>query len=94
MQKGYKFRNIDIARYKNIYFKEIVNNCKVENLPETTIDGYVKILNSLLNDMYNAELESAISESNTTLATLQSLTQIDGIQKDSIQDFCVNLKSH
>ena len=24
------------------------------------------------------------------LATLQSLTQIDGIQKDSIQDFCVN----
>ena len=94
LQKGYKFRNIDIARYKNIYFKEIVNNCKVENLPETTIDGYVKILNSLLNDMYNAELESAISESNTTLATLQSLTQIDGIQKDSIQDFCVNLKSH
>ena len=40
--------------------------------------------------MYNAELESAISESNATLATLQSLTQIDGIQKDSIQDFCVN----
>ena len=94
IKKGYKFRNIDIARYRNIYFKEIVNNCKTENLPETTIDGYVKILNSLLNDMYNAELESAISESNTTLATLQSLTQIDGIQKDSIQDFCVNLKSH
>ena len=94
IQKGYKFRNIDIARYKNIYFKEIVNNCKVENLPETTIDGYVKILNSLLNDMYNAELENAISESNATLTTLQSLTQIDGIQKDSIQDFCVNLKSH
>lgn len=84
IQKGYKFRNIDIARYKNIYFKEIVNNCKVENLPETTIDGYVKILNSLLNDMYNAELENAISESNATLTTLQSLTQIDGIQKDSI----------
>lgn len=40
--------------------------------------------------MYNAELESAISESNAALATLQSLTQIDGIQKDSIQDFCVN----
>ena len=94
IQKGYKFRNIDIARYKNIYFKEIVNNCKVENLPETTIDGYIKILNSLLNDMYNAELENAISESNATLTTLQSLTQIDGIQKDSIQDFCVNLKSH
>ena len=94
IQKGYKFRNIDIARYKNIYFKEIVNNCKVENLPETTIDGYVKILNSLLNDMYNAELENSISESNATLTTLQSLTQIDGIQKDSIQDFCVNLKSH
>ena len=94
IQKGYKFRNIDIARYKNIYFKEIVNNCKVENLPETTIDGYVKILNSLLNDMYNAELENAISASNATLTTLQSLTQIDGIQKDSIQDFCVNLKSH
>lgn len=94
LQKGYKFRNIDIARYKNIYFKEIVNNCKVENLPETTIDGYVKILNSLLNDMYNAELENAISESNATLATLQSLTQIDGIQKDSIQDFCLNIKSH
>ena len=94
IQKGYKFRNINITRYKNIYFKEIVNNCKVENLPETTIDGYVKILNSLLNDMYNAKLENAISESNATLTTLQSLTQIDGIQKDSIQDFCVNLKSH
>lgn len=94
IQKGYKFRNINIARYKNIYFKEIVNNCKVENLPETTIDGYVKILNSLLNDMYNAKLENAISESNATLTTLQSLTRIDGIQKDSIQDFCVNLKSH
>lgn len=90
IQKGYKFRSIDIARYRNIYFKEIVNNCKAENLPETTIDGYAKILNSLLDDMYNAELESAISESNATLATLQSLTQIDGIQKDSIQDFCVN----
>lgn len=90
IQKGYKFRNIDIARYRNIYFKEIVNNCKAENLPETTIDGYAKILNSLLYDMYNAELESAISESNAALATLQSLTQIDGIQKDSIQDFCVN----
>lgn len=94
IQKGYKFRNIDITRYRNIYFKEIVNNCKVENLPETTIDGYVKILNSLLNDMYNAELENAISESNAALTTLQSLTQIDGIQKDSIQDFCVNNKSH
>lgn len=90
IQKGYKFRNIDIARYRNIYFKEIVNNCKTENLPETTIDGYAKVLNSLLDDMYNAELESAISESNAALATLQSLTQIDGIQKDSIQDFCVN----
>lgn len=90
IQKGYKFRNIDIARYRNIYFKEIVNNCKAENLPETTIDGYAKILNSLLDDMYNAELESAISESNAALATLQSLAQIDGIQKDSIQDFCVN----
>lgn len=90
IQKGYKFRNIDIARYRNIYFKEIVNNCKAENLPETTVDGYAKILNSLLDDMYNAELESAISESNAALATLQSLTQIDGIQKDSIQDFCVN----
>lgn len=74
IQKGYKFRNIDIARYRNIYFKEIVNNCKAENLPETTIDGYAKILNSLLDDMYNAELESAISESNAALATLQSLT--------------------
>ena len=94
IQKGYKFRNIDITRYRNIYFKEIVNNCKVENLPETTIDGYVKILNSLLSDMYNAELENAISESNAALTTLQSLTQIDGIQKDSIQDFCVNSKSH
>lgn len=90
IQKGYKFRNIDIARYRNIYFKEIVNNCKTENLPETTINGYAKILNSLLDDMYNAELESAISESNAALATLQSLTQIDGIQKDSIQDFCVS----
>lgn len=90
IQKGYKFRNIDIARYRNIYFKEIVNNCKTENLPETTINGYAKILNSLLDDMYNAELESAISESNAALATLQSLTQIDCIQKDSIQDFCVN----
>lgn len=90
IQKGYKFRNIDIARYRNIYFKEIVNNCKAENLPETTIDGYAKILNSLLDDMYNAELENVISESNAALATLQSLTQIDGIQKDSIQDFCIN----
>ena len=90
IQKGYKFRNIDIARYRNIYFKEIVNNCKAENLPKTTIDGYAKVLNSLLDDMYDAELESAISESSAALATLQSLTQIDGIQKDSIQDFCVN----
>ena len=40
--------------------------------------------------MYDAELESNILESNAALATLQSLTQIDGIQKDSIQDFCVN----
>lgn len=90
IQKGYKFRNIDIARYRNIYFKEIVNNCKAENLPKTTIDGYAKVLNSLLDDMYDAELESNILESNAALATLQSLTQIDGIQKDSIQDFCVN----
>lgn len=90
IQKGYKFRNIDIARYRNIYFKEIVNNCKTDNLPKTTIDGYAKVLNSLLDDMYNAELESNILESNAALATLQSLTQIDGIQKDSIQDFCVN----
>lgn len=90
IQKGYKFRNIDIARYRNIYFKEIVNNCKTENLPKTTIDGYAKVLNSLLDDMYDAELESAISESSAALVTLQSLTQIDGIQKDSIQDFCVN----
>lgn len=90
IQKGYKFRNIDIARYRNIYFKEIVNNCKTGNLPKTTIDGYAKVLNSLLDDMYDAELESNILESNAALATLQSLTQIDGIQKDSIQDFCVN----
>lgn len=90
IQKGYKFRSIDITRYRNIYFKEIVNNCKAENLPKTTIDGYAKVLNSLLDDMYDAELESAISESSAALATLQSLIQIDGIQKDSIQDFCVN----
>lgn len=90
IQKGYKFRNIDIVRYRNIYFKEIVNNCKTDNLPKTTIDGYAKVLNSLLDDMYDAELESNILESNAALATLQSLTQIDGIQKDSIQDFCVN----
>ena len=90
IQKGYKFRSIDITRYRNIYFKEIVNNCKAENLPKTTIDGYAKVLNSLLDDMYDAELESVISESSAALATLQSLTQIDGIQKDSIQDFCVN----
>lgn len=90
IQKGYKFRNVDIARYRNIYFKEIVNNCKTDNLPKTTIDGYAKVLNSLLDDMYDAELESNILESNAALATLQSLTQIDGIQKDSIQDFCVN----
>lgn len=90
IQKGYKFRNIDIDRYRNIYFKEIINNCKTEHLPETIIDGYAEVLNSLLDDMYNAELESAISESSAALATLQSLTQIDGIQKDSIQDFCVN----
>ena len=90
IQKGYKFRSIDITRYRNIYFKEIVNNCKAENLPKTTIDGYAKVLNSLLDDMYDAELESAISESSAALTTLQSLTQIDGIQKDSIQDFCVN----
>lgn len=90
IQKGYKFRNIDIARYRNIYFKEIVNNCKTDNLPKTTIDGYAKVLNSLLDDMYDEELESNILESNAALATLQSLTQIDGIQKDSIQDFCVN----
>ena len=90
IQKGYKFRSIDITRYRNIYFKEIVNNCKTDNLPKTTIDGYAKVLNSLLDDMYDAELESNILESNAALATLQSLTQIDGIQKDSIQDFCIN----
>lgn len=90
IQKGYKFRSIDITRYRNIYFKEIVNNCKTDNLPKTTIDGYAKVLNSLLDDMYDAELESNILKSNAALATLQSLTQIDGIQKDSIQDFCVN----
>ena len=90
IQKGYKFRNIDIDRYRNIYFKEIINNCKTEHLPKSIIDGYAEVLNSLLDDMYNAELESAISESSVALATLQSLTQIDGIQKDSIQDFCVN----
>lgn len=90
IQKGYKFRNIDIDRYRNIYFKEIINNCKTEHLPKSIIDGYAEVLNSLLDDMYNAELESAISESSAALATLQSLTQIDGIQKDSIQDFCVN----
>lgn len=87
IQKGYKFRNIDIARYRNIYFKEIVNNCKAENLPKTTIDGYAKVLNSLLDDMYDAELESAISESSAALATLQSLTQIDGIQKIAYKIF-------
>lgn len=90
IQKGYKFRNIDIDRYRNIYFKEIINNCKTEHLPKSIIDGYAEVLNSLLDDMYNAELESAISESSAALVTLQSLTQIDGIQKDSIQDFCVN----
>lgn len=90
IQKGYKFRNIDIDRYRNIYFKEIINSCKTEHLPKSIIDGYAEVLNSLLDDMYNAELESAISESSAALATLQSLTQIDGIQKDSIQDFCVN----
>ena len=90
IQKGYKFRNIDIDRYRNIYFKEIINNCKTKHLPKSIIDGYDEVLDSLLDDMYNAELESVISESSAALATLQSLTQIDGIQKDSIQDFCVN----
>lgn len=45
------------------------------------------MLNSLLDDMYDAELESNILESNAALATLQSLTQIDGIQKIAYKIF-------
>ena len=33
------------------------------------------------------ELENAITESNTSLTTLQTLSKVDGLKRDLIQDF-------
>ena len=37
--------------------------------------------------MYNVELENAVTESNTSLTMLQTLSKVDGLKKDLIQDF-------
>lgn len=56
-------------------------------MPDETIVGYKELLELLLRDMYNAELENAITESNTSLTTLQTLSKVDGLKRDLIQDF-------
>ena len=56
-------------------------------MPDETIVGYKELLELLLRDMYNMELENAITESNTSLTTLQTLSKVDGLKRDLIQDF-------
>lgn len=87
LNSGYEFRSITVERYKRTYLAEITKNCTITGLPDETIVGYKELLELLLRDMYNAELENAITESNTSLTTLQTLSKVDGLKRDLIQDF-------
>lgn len=87
LNSGYEFRSITVERYKRTYLAEITKNCTITGLPDETIVGYKELLELLLRDMYNAELENAITESNTSLTTLQTLSKVDGLKRDMIQDF-------
>ena len=87
LNSGYEFRSITVERYKRTYLAEITKNCTITGWPEETIVGYKELLELLLRDMYNAELENAITESNTSLTTLQTLSKVDGLKRDLIQDF-------
>lgn len=87
LNSGYEFRSITVERYKRTYLAEITKNCTITELPDETIVGYKELLELLLRDMYNAELENAITESNTSLTTLQTLSKVDGLKRDLIQDF-------
>lgn len=87
LNSGYEFRSITVERYKRTYLAEITKNCTITVLPDETIVGYKELLELLLRDMYNAELENAITESNTSLTTLQTLSKVDGLKRDLIQDF-------
>ena len=87
LNSGYEFRSIMVERYKRTYLAEITKNCTITGLPDETIVGYKELLELLLRDMYNAELENAIIESNTSLTTLQTLSKVDGLKRDLIQDF-------
>lgn len=87
LNNGYEFRSITVERYKRTYLAEITKNCTITGLPDETIVGYKELLELLLRDMYNAELENAITESNTSLTTLQTLSKVDGLKRDLIQDF-------
>lgn len=87
LSSGYEFRSITVERYKRTYLAEITKNCTITGLPDETIVGYKELLELLLRDMYNVELENAITESNTSLTTLQTLSKVDGLKRDLIQDF-------
>lgn len=87
LNSGYEFRSITVERYKRTYLAEITKNCTITGLPDETIVGYKELLELLLRDMYNAELENAITESNTSLTMLQTLSKVDGLKRDLIQDF-------
>lgn len=87
LNSGYEFRSITVERYKRTYLAEITKNCTITGLTDETIVGYKELLELLLRDMYNAELENAITESNTSLTTLQTLSKVDGLKRDLIQDF-------
>lgn len=87
LNNGYEFRSITVERYKRTYLAEITKNCTITGLPDEIIVGYKELLELLLRDMYNAELENAITESNTSLTTLQTLSKVDGLKRDLIQDF-------
>lgn len=87
LNSGYEFRSITVERYKRTYLAKITKNCTITGLPDETIVGYKELLELLLRDMYNAELENAITESNTSLTTLQTLSKVDGLKRDLIQDF-------
>lgn len=87
LNSGYEFRSITVERYKRTYLAEITKNCTITGLPDETIVGYKELLELLLRDMYNMELENAITESNTSLTTLQTLSKVDGLKRDLIQDF-------
>lgn len=87
LNSGYEFRSITLERYKRTYLAEITKNCTITGLPDETINGYKELLELLLSDMYNVELENAVTESNTSLTMLQTLSKVDGLKKDLIQDF-------